>query len=150
MPTTAAALMFAKRGPLTTPAIELTASIGDTSGRWRVAALIARYFHNRMAFVRKVIEEGFSQSADYPRGPYAGDRLISRNADRVEYETPPHARGLGTSGRLLPNGQSIRSVALLVGDTPDSRQLTVRLDPETRDLLPVILRHFKTSAGNAP
>lgn len=149
-PVNATALMFAKGRTVTGPAIQLNDRIGDTSGRWEVATLISRYFPSRMAFVRDIIKDGFGVAADFPRGPYAGDRLISRKPDRVEYETPPHTRGLGTAGRLLPNGEPIRSVALLIGDTPDSWQLAVRLDAGTRDLMPLILRYFKTTAQNAP
>jgi hypothetical protein len=149
-PVNATALLFAKGRTVTGPAIQLNDSIGDTSGRWQVATLIARYFPGRMTFVRGIIKDGFGVAADFPRGPYAGDRLISRQPDMVEYETPPNTQGLGTADRLRPNGEPIRSVALLLGDTPDARQLAVRLDAATRDLLPVILHQFKTVAGTPP
>jgi hypothetical protein len=123
------------------PAIQVTESIGDTSGRFAVARMIARYSPQRIGFVKNVIAEGVGYAAkDFPTGPYSDDRLISRSDSMVEYQTPPRSKGLGTASRLTPNDDPIRSVVILRGDTPDVLQLTVRLPPGMTDLTAPIIQ----------
>jgi hypothetical protein len=135
-PMNAADFLSTRPPAISGPAIQVTERVGDTSGRFDVAAIIARYFPERMAFVKGIVDEkGAGLSAkDFPSGPYLRDRLIFRNSNIVEYQTPPHSEGLGTHTRLVPNGDPIRSVAVLYGDTPDVLQLTVRLLPPMSDL----------------
>ena len=48
------------------PAIQVSVSAGDTSGRFTVARTIARVFPDRMEFVRDVISEGIEPASSFP------------------------------------------------------------------------------------
>ena len=63
---------FSGRAAPPGPAIQLTQSDGGTSGRFDVAALIARLFPARIAFARAVAAEGIGDPL--PAGPYPTDR----------------------------------------------------------------------------
>lgn len=131
----------------TGPAIEIAGSTGDTSGRFEVARVIARVFPNRKAFVENVIKQGGSANS-FPFGPYEKDKLIYRNDETVEYETPANREGLGTQSRLATNSHPIRGVAILVGDTPDLVQLSMRLPPELADLDSLIIQQVEADAAH--
>lgn len=82
------------------PVIEVTTISGQTSGRFDVARIIARYFPARMDFVHSVIAEGIEPASQFPSGPCPKDTLTHRNDRIVEYRTPPHTEGLGTVSQL--------------------------------------------------
>jgi hypothetical protein len=123
----------------TGPAIQISSMIGDTSGRFAVAAVIARVFPAHRDFVNNVIAEGLRPASDFPFGPYPDDHLSYKSKELVEYLTPPNRRGLGTSSRLLPNQQPIFGVAMLVGEELDLIHLSLRLPPAMEDLAPIII-----------
>lgn len=127
------------------PAIEIAGSTGDTSGRFKVAQVIARVFPNRRGFVENAIRQGEPASA-FPFGPYPKDKLIYRNDDTVEYETPANREGLGTQSRLMKNSHPIRGVAILAGDAPDLLQLSLRLPPEFAELGSIIVHQVEADA----
>jgi hypothetical protein len=150
---TASNLFSSTWGGFTGPAIELAGETGDTSGRFGVARVIARVFHARRQFVEDVIEEGIELASSFPLGPYPGDKLVYRNDQTVEYETPANTDGLGTNSRLKKSAYPISGVAILTGETPDLMFLAVRLPPDLTDLTsPVIqqperdVEHSKSSA----
>lgn len=135
---------------LTSPAIEINYVYGGTSGRFGVAQVIARVFPNRKAFVENVIkeeaEDGIKPAISFPFGPYPNDKLVYRSADAVEYETPANTDGLGTRSGVRKNSHPIRGVAILVGDTPDLVQLSLRLPPELADLGSAIIQQVERDA----
>jgi len=120
------------------PGIQLTTSLGETSGRFEVARIVARYFPQRRAFVTSVIAEGIEPASHFPFGAYPADRVVQRDGRRIEVETPPEAQGLGSASRLRPDGLPIRSVAVIEGDPPNLVLLTVKLPFSLRALLPAI------------
>ena len=122
------------------PAVQVTTRIGDTSGRFDVARVIARVFPGRMAFTRSVIAEGIEPAANFPVGPYKTDTLTYKGKSLVEFETPGNTKGLGTDSFLLPASAPIHGFAALIGEGPDAMvQVSLRLPAEAAALLPVIL-----------
>jgi hypothetical protein len=130
-------------------AIELASETGDTSGRFGVARVIARVFPAHRAFVRKVIKEGLEPSSAFPFGPYPRDKLNYKGPEIVEYQTPSGADGLGTSSWLRKNANPITGVAILVGETPDLLQLSVRLPTNLTNSTPSIIRQVERDASRS-
>jgi hypothetical protein len=124
-------------------AIQVSDVLGDTSGRFEVAEIVARVFPAHAAFVKSVVTEGIQPASSFPRGPYPGDRLTYLNNEVVEYETPANQSGLGTISQLKKNGSPIRGVSILTGKTPNLIHLSVRLPPDATDLGPVIIRQLE-------
>jgi hypothetical protein len=124
----------------TGPIIQLSSMVGDTSGRFAVAEVIARVFPAHRDFVNNVIAEGLRPATDFPFGPYPEDRLIYKSKELVEFITPPNRQGLGTSSWLLPNQQPILGVAMLTGEELSLTHLSLRLSPGMDDLAPTIIR----------
>lgn len=125
------------------PAIQVSDSDGRTSGRFEVAAIIARVFPAHAAFVKRVVAEGIQPASSFPRGPYRGDRLRYLNQEVVEYETPANQDGLGTRSRLKKNGSPISGVSILAGTPPDLTLLALRLPPGAADLGPIVIRQIE-------
>jgi hypothetical protein len=122
----------------TGPVIQISDEIGDTSGRFGVAQMIARVFQSHKVFVRRVIAEGIEPASDFPSGPYPNDKLIYKSKEIVEYQTPAQTDGLGTQSRLQKNADPIRGVAILVGSEPSLVFLAARLPSDRTDLAPII------------
>lgn len=135
--------LFSNVTRITGPAIELTSSHADTSGRFEIASVVARVFPAHKDFVQSVIDLGVARSRDFPSGPYPTDRLVYRGDRIVEYETPAGSTGLGTRGRLQQNNDPIRGVAILQSEGPDLLLLTMRLPPDMRDLVTNIIRQLE-------
>jgi len=128
-------------------AIELSVDIGDTSGRFEVAQMIARVFPDYMRFVRRVIAQGIAPASSFPAGPYAKDELIYKSKEMVEYITPPNSDGLGTRSRLLKNGDPISGVAILSGEELSLTHLSLRLPAEMNDLAAVIISKIEQDSA---
>jgi hypothetical protein len=143
-------LFSTKANGLIGPAIQLSASSGETSGRFEVAQVAARIFPSQKAFVQQIIAEGIEPSSDFAFVPYPADRLTYKTARIVEFETPANKPGLGTSSRLQQDANPIEGVAiLLVDDPPSLLLLTARLPSDTRDLTPLIV-HQTEGLGAVP
>ena len=126
------------------PAVQVTTRIGDTSGRFDVARMIARVFPSHMAFARSVIAEGIEPASAFPRGPYKSDILTYKGKSLVEFETPAGAEGLGTHSFLLPGPATISGFAALVSEglddaAPTLVQVSLRLPKGASALVPIIL-----------
>ncbi len=130
----------------TGPAIQLSREIGDTSGRFGVAKIIARVFPAHIGFARVVIREGAEPASSFPFGPYPNDKLTYRGNEIVEYQTPANTQGLGTDSSLHPSADPISGVAILVGETPDLLHLSVRLPAAQATLAPFIIRQVERDA----
>lgn len=128
------------------PAIQISSSIGDTSGRFEVAQIIARIFPAYKKFVQDVIAENIEPASSFHYGPYPKDKLIYRSQKIVEYETPADTDGLGTDSTLQKNSDPIYGVAILVAEVPDLLLLHVRLSPKQKDLAPIIIRQVELDA----
>lgn len=119
----------------TGPAVELSVRIGDTSGRFEVASVVARIFPAHRQYVKNVISEHFDPPGDYHFGAFPTDKLIYKTPDLVEFTTPAHTNGLGTMCSLRPNDQPIHGLASL--DVPGDmslERLVIRLPAEIEDL----------------
>lgn len=134
------------------PAIQISSILGGTSGRFGVAAIIARVFPSYKWFVKQVMNEDISAGINppnaYPTGPFLKDKLTHRAKNIVEYITPANSDGLGTQSRLVKNSDPISGVAILVGQTPDLVQLSVRLPKEQKDLGPIIIHQVEREASD--
>jgi len=119
--------------------IQISESVGDTSGRFEVAKIIARVFPAYKEFVHDVIAEGIEPAASFPSGPYPNDRLTYLSKRVVEFETPPNTEGLGTDSRLLKSAAPIQGVAILFGEEPSLLQLSIRLSESNRDFGRIIV-----------
>jgi len=93
------------------PAVQIGLSIGDTSGRFEVARIIARAFPAHMDFARRVAAEGIGDPL--PSGPYPTDHMVRLSATAVGYTTPAGHEGLGTDSRLTAADRPIDGLAIL-------------------------------------
>jgi hypothetical protein len=135
-------------GQLKGPAVQLSRSVGGTSGRFEVARIAARIFPTFRSFVQQVIDTWRLPKSEFPTGPYPADTLTRRSDTEVEFVTPANREGLGTQSRLAKNDQTIRGVAILLPkDDMDLLMLTIRLPPEIRALEPVIVQMVERDLG---
>lgn len=134
----------ATQSSLAGPAIQLGFSYGGTSGRFEVAAVVARVFPVAKKFVQDVIAEGLEPKVDFPSEPYPDDELARLSDTEVEFITPPNKEGLGTQGWLKKNGMPISGVLILSTDEEnDLTRLNVRLATDMRDLAPAIIHQVE-------
>ena len=126
-------------GPgLTGPAIQLSVSLGDTSGPFEAAEVAAQLFPSRKKFVEGVIAEGFEPRSSFHFGPLPTDTIHRYGDDVVDFETPANKVGVGTKSRLAPNGDPIRGLAMMTSDD-DLVLLVVRVPKDQRDLATTIV-----------
>jgi hypothetical protein len=138
------------RPRFTGSAIQFSVSLGDTSGRFAVARIIARVFPTQKAFVQRVIREGIEPASYFPFGPYPQDKLIYKGDRIVEYQTPPHSEGLGTASWLQANDYPISGVVILEGEEPDVLILHLRLPSDMAHLTSHITRQFERDNAGSP
>ena len=131
------------------PAIQVSVSVGDTSGRFAVARVIARVFPDRIGFVHDVVAEGIEPASWFPTGPYVTDKLQRRGKDIVEFETPASTIGLGTQSRLAINSNPILGVEILFGAEPSLVQLSMRLPHSYQSLERFIIRRLENEVGHS-
>lgn len=133
------------------PVIQISYEYGDTSGRFGVAAMIARVFPAYKGFVKEVMDEdvkaGINPANSYPIGPYPKDKLTYHSQRIVEYQTPAKSDGLGTNSRLQKNALPIYGVEILTGQTPDLISLAVRLPQNDQYLAPLIIREVERESA---
>ena len=129
------------------PAIQVSVSLGDTSGRFAVARTIARIFPERTDFVRDVVSEVVEPATSFPNGPYTTDRLQRRGKNFVEFETPANTPGLGSQSHLAVNEEPIQGVAILSGQEPSLVELSIRLPNRSRALSSVIIERLEAEAS---
>jgi hypothetical protein len=122
------------------PVVSIDISSGESSGRTRVAEIIARVFPSWRWFADQVYS-AFDQTP--PSGSYPKDRLIYKNKTMVEYETPARTDGLGTDRLVMKSGSPIEGVAILVGKAPDLVLLSARLPGNLAKLTPEIVRQVE-------
>jgi hypothetical protein len=131
--------LFDPNSELNGPAIQLSFSNGDTSGRFEVAQVAARLFPVEKPYVERVIRENIEPGTEFPRGPFPGDRIRRLSPVEVEFQTPAHADGMGTRSRLAKNGDPISGFAKMTKDN-NLVLLVTRLPPPLRYLTSAIVR----------
>jgi hypothetical protein len=125
-------------------AIQLSVSLGETSGRFEAAKFVARLFPQDRVFVDKVIAEKIEPASNFVFGPYPTDHLKRRSEAMVEYETPAGKKGLGTDSRLLPNTAPISGMVFL-GEDDSVTSLSVRVTQ--KPLADAIIRQAESGRG---
>ena len=146
-----AALLFSdKWAGFPGPVIQFSVEVGDTSGRFGVAAMIARVFPAYRKFLTQVIAEDIRPASTFPSGPHPKDKLVYKGKNIVEFETPANEDGLGTDSRLKKNTSPIRGVVILIEEEadsmPDSFSLSVRLPSNLNSLTPSIIQQTEWDA----
>jgi len=133
------------------PAIQLSVSLGDTSGRVEVAQIIARVFPQRRSFIHHLTRahDGILNESDVVYGPYKTDNLVRPDRNTVEFQTPANADGLGTMSALRKNAWPITGVIVLTGETPDATHLSIRLNPDQASLAPYIIQRLEMEIRSA-
>ncbi len=132
------------------PAIQLSYSCGDTSGRFAVAKTVARVFPAYKAFAAGVMSDFEQWHGPLVFGPYPGDALVYKSKSVVEYTTAARQEGLGTQSWIPRNGGPISGVAILFGDPPNLLLLSARLPPKLNPLTPVIVGELEREAAHLP
>ena len=110
-------------GGLHGPAVQLSLSLGATSGRFEVARMIARLFPAHRDFARQVAAEGLGDPL--PAGSYPTDRMQRISATEIAFTTPARLQGLGTESRLAADALPIEGVVIL---HPEGDMDLVKLD----------------------
>jgi hypothetical protein len=128
-------------------AVQMRREYGGTSGRFSVARTIARVFPAHRKFVQSVIKGRVPPAGPFAWGPCPNDKLVYKNNEIVEYETPAQTDGLGTSFSLQKNANPIRGVAILVGEEPDLLHLAIRLPRDMAELTSVIVQQVERDAA---
>lgn len=142
-PLDAKTMLGGKFKGLSGDAIQLSVSLGETSGRFEAAKFIARLFPQDRVFVDKVIAEKIEPASNFVFGPYPTDRLKRRSEAMVEYETPAGRKGLGTDSRLIPNPSPISGMVFL-GEDESVVSLSVRAEGH---LAQAIIRQTESDRG---
>lgn len=126
---------------ITGPGIQVHSISGEMSGRYSVAKVIARVFPTQRAFTESVIKEGISPASDFPVGPYPNDKLTYQSDLVVQFQTPPHSQGLGTTFGLTPNNEPINGVVIMQGtgaeESPSSLSRSDTRPPQWLERLPL-------------
>jgi len=125
---------------LTGPAIQISDEDGSTSGRFEIAAVIARVFPAHMAFTQSVIAEGIEPASSFPTGPYPNDKLTYVSNEIVEFQTPANTDGLGTHSQLLKGNLPIQGVAILYGADTSLLQVSMELPANMSEVAGAIIK----------
>jgi hypothetical protein len=128
---------FKSNSALSGPALQISFSYADTSGRFSVARTIARLFPKNQDFVKHVIAEGLAPASDFPVGPYPHDKITRRNDFVVEFETPANSEGMGSHSLLGLDSMPISGTAMLLKE--GALLLTAKVPPELESLTPEIV-----------
>lgn len=138
------------RHGFTGPAVELNFRVGDTSGRFEVARVVARIFPTHRDYVKNVISEHLDSPDDYHYDPFPTDKLTYKTHDLVEFTTPAHKDGLGTMSGLQFNDQPIHGLASLdVSGDMSLTRLVIRLPAELENLTPTLIDFEKNEIRNS-
>jgi hypothetical protein len=133
---------------LTGPAVQIADEDGGTSGRFDIAAVIARVFPAHAALAQGVVAEGIQPASSFPTGPYPADKLTYVNNETVQFQTPANADGLGTHSQLVKGDQPIQGVAILYGPDTSLLQVSMRLPANMSGLSDAIIKQAQSDAAS--
>lgn len=130
-------------------AVTISHQFGGTSGRWAVAAAIARFFPARREFIRSIEDMGLAVGP-LPSSHDRNDVIEYRTSDFVRYTTRARRKGWGTRWQLQPNNVAVEGIVALIPrrDGPDLLEAKTRLPANLQRLTPIILSQAKSSVGN--
>ena len=117
---------------------------GETSGRFDVAAAVARVFPAYSEFAKSVAEEGIGPAIVF--APYPTDQLIYKSKSVVEFRTPANREGLGTDAGLGKDALPIDGVAIFRSPPPGLFLLALRLPPDLAKVGPAIIAQVEREA----
>src|SRR3989442_12285125 len=133
-------------------ALELSVSIGGTSGRFVVAHYAARLFPRVAAkFIARVQNEGLAPASEFQSGPYPHDSVKYLGTLVAGFTTPAGVKGLGTGGSLYQSQNPLRGVAGLDQSDwaqPDLLIMRERLGSDLRDVAGGHFRAQQTGQAN--
>ena len=124
--------------------VQLSFRNGETSGRFDVAAVVARIFPAYADIAKSIAGEDFARKLVY--APYPSDKLTYKSTAVVEFRTPANTEGLGTDAGLSQRALPIDAVAIVLGPPPGLVLLAVRLPPDLAKLAPVIISQVEHDA----
>jgi hypothetical protein len=138
---------------ITGPVVQVeTITTENGSGRHDAAQILARVFPKQRAFVQSVRDLFDLPPTEFNFSPYPADRLILQTENLVQFQTPPHAEGLGSMWRIKASGDPIDGVAIWHGPAPHRLAtlaiLRVRLPREQRGLAPGIIKDLLLRQSN--
>ena len=121
-------------------AVQISYSMGGTSGRLSVLRAIVRYFPHYRSFVDEIREAELDFDALNARR-YTGDVIIKHTLNYLRFKTPAGKEGEGTNSRLLPGARPIEGYRRIIGPAsePDLIGVDVRLPPGQGWLVEAIL-----------
>lgn len=131
------------------PAVQLSFSFADTSGRFSVARIAARLFPTKKEFVQRVIDEGIWPRSEFQSGPFPQGMIKRRSDTDVEFETPAGKDGIGTESRLVKGTALISGVAIMT-QADDLVLLDIRMPSDLRNLVPIIIQTTRQQSGVFP
>jgi hypothetical protein len=118
------------------PGVELIERNGETSGRFEVAQISARFFPAQMHdFIRQVRDEKLVPDSTFAVKPYPMDSQKTVGDGIVEFSTPASLIGFGTEGGFRPSSAPVEGL--------------VALDPPARDIGLSVLRVRLSTARHA-
>jgi hypothetical protein len=126
--------------------VQLVFRDGETSGRFDVAAVVARVFPDHSDFAKQIADEQFSPKLVY--SPYPSDKLTYKSKSVVEFRTPANTEGLGTDAGLTKNELPIDGIAIFRSPPPGLFLLAVRLPADLARLAPVIIAQVERDAAH--
>lgn len=131
--------MQVKPAPIRGWIVKTSLEYGGTSGRWGVAAAIARFFPQHRSSIFKQFE-GLSIGR-LPRDHNPNDRVHWRSDRLVRFETVPGRKGWGTRWLLTPSSRPVEGVVKLLPNDGwfDALETDVRLPASIARLTSVIL-----------
>jgi hypothetical protein len=136
--------------PIAGPAVQADSVNGETSGRFEVADIAARFFPDLMRdYIQSVRRENTELRVIKP---YPLDVVHRLNDRTVEFMTPANQEGFGTSGsRLAQSGQPIRGITALSPASVEAglSQVFVRL-PASEDALASVIIGVEAACLRGP
>jgi hypothetical protein len=136
--------IFGASKKISGPAVFASRSYSATDGKLEVAKIAAQAFPIAKKFVKTVTDKSPEIRSGIHFGSSPGDTINRPSDTDVEFETAANSDGLGTAGRLEKNGQPIVGAAMLSGDM-DLFKIDIRLRPEDKNLVPVVMQAFEGS-----
>lgn len=132
---------FMKSDPvrLRASAVTISVNYGGTSGRWGVAAAIARFFPEHRSSIGKNFEG--LELGPLPAGHDPNDVIRDRTDRLVRFTTLAGRKGWGTRWLLQPNARPVEGIVRLVPSDGwfDSFEMEVRLPSKVATLATTIL-----------
>jgi hypothetical protein len=122
--------------------VELLFRDGETSGRFDVANISARFFPEVMRdFIQGIREEALEPESRFKPRRYPNDTMKRISERMIEFSTPVREEGFGTEGLLKQSDEPVRGVVALNAPSEDTgvSVLRVRLPAELKSLSDAIV-----------